>query len=51
MEEAVKHYLREHEKKEQSLSVLLKMRGSWNAEEAAETKKRLEEIRKKWRAQ
>jgi len=50
MEEAVRHYLREHEKKGQALSVLLKMRGSWNAEEAAETKKRLEEIRKNWRA-
>jgi metal-responsive CopG/Arc/MetJ family transcriptional regulator len=49
MEEAVKHYLHEHEKKELSLSVLMKMRGSWSAEEAAETKKRLEEIRKNWR--
>jgi len=49
MEEAVKHYLHEHEKKELSLSVLMKMRGSWNAEEAAQTKKRLEEIRKNWR--
>jgi metal-responsive CopG/Arc/MetJ family transcriptional regulator len=49
IEEAVKHYLRDHEKKEQSLSVLMKIRGSWNAEEAAETKKRLEEIRKNWR--
>lgn len=49
MEEAVKHYLRDHEKNELSLSVLMKMRGSWNAEEAAETKKRLEEIRKNWR--
>jgi metal-responsive CopG/Arc/MetJ family transcriptional regulator len=49
MEDAVRHYLREHEKKETSLSVLMKMRGSWNAEEAAKTKKRLEEIRKNWR--
>jgi metal-responsive CopG/Arc/MetJ family transcriptional regulator len=49
MEEAVKHYLRENEKKEGSWSVLMKMRGSWNAEEAAETKKKLEEIRKNWR--
>jgi predicted transcriptional regulator len=48
MEEAVKQYLREHEKKAASISVLMKMRGSWNAEEAAETKKRLEEIRKNW---
>jgi len=50
MEEAVKHYLRELEKKEQSSSVLLKMRGSWSAKEAADIKKRLEEIRKNWRA-
>jgi metal-responsive CopG/Arc/MetJ family transcriptional regulator len=50
MEEAVKHYLRDHEKKHQSLNVLLKMKGSWSAEEAAETKKKLEEIRKNWRA-
>jgi Arc/MetJ family transcription regulator len=49
MEEAVKRYLLDHEKKERSWSVLMKMRGSWNAEEAAETKKRLEEIRKNWR--
>ncbi|MGB7294523.1 MAG: ribbon-helix-helix protein, CopG family [Candidatus Aminicenantales bacterium] len=49
MEEAVKHYLRDHEKKERAPSVLIKMRGSWNAEEAAETKRRLEEIRKNWR--
>ncbi len=50
MEDAVKHYLRDREKKDQSLSVLMRMRGSWNSEEAAETKKRLEEIRKNWRA-
>jgi metal-responsive CopG/Arc/MetJ family transcriptional regulator len=50
MEEAVKHYLRENEKKNLSLIVLMKMRGSWNAEEAAQTKKRLEEIRKNWRS-
>ena len=49
MEEAVKHYLRDHEKKEGAWSVLKKMRGSWSAEEAAETKKKLEEIRKNWR--
>ncbi len=49
MEEAVKHYLRENEKKEGFWSVLMKMRGSWSADEAAETKKKLEEIRKKWR--
>jgi metal-responsive CopG/Arc/MetJ family transcriptional regulator len=48
MEDAVKHYLYDHEKKEKSLSVLMKMRGSWNRREAAETKKRLEEIRKNW---
>lgn len=50
MEEAVKHYLRDHEKKGLSLSVIMKMRGSWSAEEAAETKKKLEEIRKNWHA-
>jgi metal-responsive CopG/Arc/MetJ family transcriptional regulator len=49
MEEAVKRYLHDHEKRGQSLSVLMKMRGSWNSEEATETKKRLEEIRKNWR--
>jgi metal-responsive CopG/Arc/MetJ family transcriptional regulator len=49
MEDAVKHYLREIEKKERPLSVLMRMRGSWDAEEAAETKKRLEEIRANWR--
>jgi metal-responsive CopG/Arc/MetJ family transcriptional regulator len=49
MEEAVKHYLRENEKKEGFWSVLMKMRGSWSVDEAAETKKKLEEIRKNWR--
>jgi metal-responsive CopG/Arc/MetJ family transcriptional regulator len=49
MEDAVKHYLRDLEKKERPLSVLMRMRGSWNAEEAAEIKKKLEEIRKNWR--
>jgi len=49
MEDAVKHYLHDHEKKGRSLSVLMKMRGSWNSGEAAETKKKLEEIRKNWR--
>jgi metal-responsive CopG/Arc/MetJ family transcriptional regulator len=48
MEDAVKHYLYDHEKREQSRSVLMKMRGSWNRKEAVETKKRLEEIRKNW---
>jgi metal-responsive CopG/Arc/MetJ family transcriptional regulator len=50
MEDAVRHYLRDLEKKERPLSVLMRMRGSWNAGEAAEMKKRLEEIRKNWRA-
>jgi metal-responsive CopG/Arc/MetJ family transcriptional regulator len=50
IEEAVTHFLKENEKKGQSLSVLMKMRGSWNSQEAAEAKKRLEEIRKNWRA-
>ena len=49
MEEAAKQYLRDHEKRDQALSVLLKMKGTWSAEEAAETKKKLEEIRKNWR--
>lgn len=48
MEEAVKHYLRDHEKKEGAWSVLMKMRGSWSAEDASETRKKLEEIRKNW---
>jgi metal-responsive CopG/Arc/MetJ family transcriptional regulator len=48
MEEAVKHYLRDHEKKEGAWSVLMKMRGSWSAEEASETRKKLEEIRENW---
>jgi metal-responsive CopG/Arc/MetJ family transcriptional regulator len=48
MEEAVKHYLLDHEKKEGAWSVLGKMRGSWSAKEAAETRKKLEEIRKNW---
>jgi metal-responsive CopG/Arc/MetJ family transcriptional regulator len=48
MEEAVKSYLRDHEKKEGAWSVLMRMRGSWNAEEAAETRKKLEEIRENW---
>jgi predicted transcriptional regulator len=50
MEEAVRHYLRDLEKKEGTWSVLMKMRGSWNAEEAEETRKRLEEIRTNWPA-
>ncbi len=50
LREAVARYLEENEKKELSLSVLMKMRGSWNAKEAAAVKNRLEEIRKNWRA-
>jgi metal-responsive CopG/Arc/MetJ family transcriptional regulator len=50
LQEAIAHYLEENEKKDLSLSVLMKMRGSWNPKEASETKKKLEEIRKNWRA-
>jgi hypothetical protein len=50
LEEAVAHFLEENEKKDLSLSVLLKMRGSWSSKEAAATRRRLEEIRKNWRA-
>lgn len=49
MEEAVRHYLNDHERKDLASSVLLKMRGTWSAKEAREIKKRLEEIRKNWR--
>jgi metal-responsive CopG/Arc/MetJ family transcriptional regulator len=48
MEEAVKNYLHQHEKKDRSLSVIMKMRGSWDSEEAAQMKKRLREVRKNW---
>jgi len=50
LEEAIARYLEENEKKHLSMSVLMKMRGSWKPKEAAETKKRLEEIRKNWHA-
>jgi predicted DNA-binding protein len=50
LEEAIAHFLEENEKKDLSLSVLLKMRGSWSSKEAAATRRRLEEIRKNWRA-
>lgn len=50
MEEAVKHYLHDLEKKGGAVSVLMKMRGSWSTEEAVETRKKLEEIRKNWPA-
>ncbi len=50
MEEAVKHYLLDHEKEEGAWSVVGRMRGSWGAEEAAETRKKLEEMRKNWPA-
>lgn len=48
MEEAVKHYLHDLEKEGRVWSVLMRMRGSWSSEEAVETKKKLEEIRKNW---
>lgn len=48
MEEAVKHYLHDLEKKSGDRSVLMRLRGSWNTEEAVETRKKLEEIRKNW---
>jgi metal-responsive CopG/Arc/MetJ family transcriptional regulator len=50
MEEAVKHYFHDLEIKEGTQSVLMKMRGSWSAAEAAETRKKLEEIRTNWPA-
>ena len=50
MEEAVKHYLHNLEKKGGAWSVLMKMRGSWSTEEAEETRKKLEEIRTNWPA-
>ncbi len=49
IEEALIFYIKENEKRETGKEKILKMRGSWDGEEARETRKRLEEIRKNWK--
>ena len=49
IEEALIFYIKENEKRETSKEKILKMRGIWDGEEARETRKRLEEIRKNWK--
>jgi len=50
VEEALNFYLRENEKREAGRKRILKMRGSWILAEVEGVNKRLEEIRKNWKA-
>lgn len=49
IQEAVDFYIKEKVKRGNGVRHLLKMRGSWNREEAQEFRKRLEEVRRSWR--
>lgn len=49
IQEAIDFYIKEKVKKSDGVSHLLKMRGSWNREEAQQFRKRLEEVRRSWK--
>jgi predicted transcriptional regulator len=49
MEEAVSQYLKKESDRDSTTAALMKMMGSWKPEEASETRKKLEEIRKNWK--
>ncbi len=49
IQEAVELYIKETTTKGGSANKLLKMRGTWNKEDARKFQKKLREIRKNWR--
>jgi predicted DNA-binding protein len=49
IQEAVELYIKETTTKRGSAKQLLKMRGTWNKEDARKFQKKLREIRKNWR--
>jgi len=49
IQEAVDLYIREMTAKQGSAEHLLKMRGTWNKEDARKFQKKLREIRRNWR--
>lgn len=49
IQEAIDLYIEKKAKKRGGVQHLLKMKGTWGEEEAKELRKRLEEIRRKWR--
>lgn len=49
IQEAIDFYIKEKIKKGDSHKHLLKMKGTWNEEEAKKFRKRLEEIRRNWK--
>jgi predicted transcriptional regulator len=48
IQEAIDFYIKEKVKGRDGVKRLLKMKGTWNEEEAKKFKKRLEEIRRNW---
>jgi predicted transcriptional regulator len=49
IQEAIDLYIKQKEKKGDGLRQLLKMRGTWSAEEAKRVRKRLGELRQNWK--
>jgi hypothetical protein len=49
IQEAIDFYIKEKIKRGDSHRYLLKMKGTWNEEEAKKFRKRLEEIRRNWK--
>lgn len=48
IEEALEYYLEHYAKSEKTKKDLLKMKGSWQAEETGKVEKRINELRQNW---
>jgi len=49
IQEAIDFYIKEKVRKEDNIKQLLKMKGTWNEEEAKKFRKRIEEVRRNWK--